>query len=426
MTSTPLARKIHAAVDVDAVVALTRDLVRIRSENPPGRETEVVEFLRGVFAGLGLAEGTVVEPVPGRQSLLVATGDGVRSGKPVLLVNGHLDTVPVRPQAWRHDPFGGQVHDGRLYGRGSADMKGGLAAAITALQVCRALDLDLPCEIAFHLVADEELGGEHGTATLLREGLIHANACLVPEPTGLRLCLAERGLLFARINTRGIPAHGSEPSKGRSAIMTAAAIAQVLHDNEFPQKPHPLLGTTTCNVGVIRGGSGPNVVPEECELQVDRRALPGDTEESVVRGLLDRIACLGLAPGADYDLVVDTFCEASEIDAAHPFVGTVADSYRAMTGRRPGITGLPFTTDARFMRNRLAIPTLVFGPGDLDVAHTVDEYVEVDALLAAVGVYAHLFASFTGTQRLRDGWTSSAVDTGTVDTGTEESAHSML
>lgn len=412
MTPTSLVRGIRSAVDVDAVVTLTRDLVRIRSENPPGRETEVVTYLQGLFGEMGLATGRVVEPAPGRQSLLVSTEPATPSGKPVLLVNGHLDTVPVRPDAWRHDPFGGEVHDGRLYGRGSADMKGGVAAAITALQVCRALRLDLPCEVAFHLVADEELGGRQGTAALLRAGLIRADACLDPEPTGLDLCLAERGLMFARVTTRGIPAHGSEPSKGRSAIITAAAIAQVLHDNEFPQTPHPLLGTTTCNVGVIRGGSGPNVVPEECELQIDRRVLPGDTERSVVQGIVDRIASLGLSPGEDYDLEVDTFCEPSEIDAGHPFVDTVAASFQAMTGRSPGITGLPFTTDARFMRNQLGIPAVVFGPGELHVAHTVDEYVDVDALVTAVAVYAHLFAGFTGTQRLGDERERSSLDNG--------------
>lgn len=408
----PLAREIRAAVDVDVVVSLTRDLVRLRSENPPGHESDVIAYLRDLFRTIGLGDGRIIEPAPGRQSLLVATGDGAVSGKPVLLVNGHVDTVPVRPDGWRHDPFGGEVHDGRLYGRGSADMKGGIAGAITALQVCRSLGLELPCEVAFHLVADEELGGAHGTAVLLEKGLIAADACLDPEPTGLQLCLAERGLMFARVTTRGVPAHGSEPSKGRSAIITAAAIAQVLHDNEFPQTPHPLLGTTTCNVGVIRGGSGPNVVPEECELQIDRRVLPGDTQQSVVRGVVDRIASLGLSRGTDYELVVDMFCEPSEIDAGHPFVGTVADSYRAMTGRLPGITGLPFTTDARFMRNQLGIPAVVFGPGKLDVAHTVDEYVDVDSLVTAVSVYAHIFAGFTGTQRLRDVASHSSIDTG--------------
>ncbi|WP_432851254.1 M20 family metallopeptidase [Amycolatopsis sp. CA-161197] len=410
MTHPALANRIRSAVDVDAVVALTQDLVRLRSENPPGGETEVAKHLRGVFAGMGLT-GRVVEPAPGRPSLLVATGDGARSGKPVLLVNGHLDTVPAAAGGWRHDPFGGRVQDGRLYGRGTADMKGGIAAAVTALQVCRSLELELPCEVVFHLVADEELGGARGTAELLRQGLVSADACLVPEPTGLRLCLAERGLMFAKVATHGIPAHGSEPAKGRSAIITAAAIVQVLHDNVFPQTPHPLLGTTTCNVGMIRGGSGPNVVPEECELRIDRRILPGETQPDAEQGIIDRIASLGLYRGTDYELEVETFCEPSEIDGAHPFVDFVARSCRAMTGRDPGRTGLPFTTDARFMRNQLGVPSIVFGPGDLGVAHTVDEYVDIDALVTAVGVYAHVFASFTGTEPLSSKPARSSVDT---------------
>lgn len=402
---TGLERRIRAAVDVDDVVGLTRDLVRIRSENPPGRETEVVQYLHRLFADMGM-HGDIVEPVPGRQNLLVTTGDGQCSGKPVLLVNGHLDTVPVRPESWQHDPFGGEVYEGRLFGRGAADMKGGLAAAIVALRVCRTLGTELPCEVTFHLVADEELGGRQGTAALLERGLIRADACLDPEPTGMQLCLAERGLMFARVTTQGIPAHGSEPSRGRSAIISAAAIAQVLHDNVFPQTPHPLLGTTTCNVGAIRGGSGPNVVPEECELRIDRRILPGDTQDGTVAGIVDRISSLGLTRGADYEIEVETFCEPSEIDEQHPFVGDVAESVQAMTGRPAGRTGLPFTTDARFMRNQLGVPSVVLGPGDLGVAHTVDEYVDVDALVEAVGVYALLFATFAGTDPLRDTCTS--------------------
>jgi acetylornithine deacetylase/succinyl-diaminopimelate desuccinylase family protein len=403
MSGAGLARSIRAAVDVDAVVALTRDLVRLRSENPPGRETEVVGYLRDLFTGMGMGPGTVVEPRPGRQNLLAATGDGAASGKPVLLINGHLDTVAVRTEGWRYDPLGGEVHDGRLYGRGAADMKGGIAAAIVALQVARSVGPDLPCEVVFHLVADEEAGGEYGTAELLRRGLINADGCVIPEPTGSAVCLAERGLMFARITTHGVPAHGSDPGKGRSAILAAAAIAQVLHGTEFPQTPHPLLGSTTCNVGTIRGGTGPNVVPEECVLHIDRRMVPGDTEHDVVRGLMTRIAALGMTPGQDYDLIVDTVCEPSAIPADHPFVGTVAASHHVMTGRYPDLTGLPFTTDARFMRNDLGIPTLVYGPGDLDLAHTADEYVEVDALLDAAAVYAHLFATFTGTQPLGHG-----------------------
>jgi succinyl-diaminopimelate desuccinylase len=391
MTLVPTLR---AAVDVEAVVALTRDLVQIPSENPGGRESEVVSYLQDVFEEMGLGRGQIVEAVEGRRSLIVSTGDGT-GDKPRLLINGHLDVVPVQPNGWRFPPFGAEVSNGRIYGRGTTDMKGGVASAIHGLKVCLDLGLTLPCEVIFHLVADEELGGELGTKVLLDRGIISADACVVAEPTNLQLCLGERGLLFAKIVTRGVPAHGSEPSLGRSAILVAASIAQVLHDNTFAGDPHPLLGTTTCNVGVISGGSGPNVVPERCELLIDRRVLPGETLESTLAGIHQRIATLELSPD-EYSLEVQTFCEPSEISADNGFVSVMSDAVKAMTGKRPAITGLPFTTDARFMRNDLGIPTVVFGPGELAVAHTVDEYVEVDSLVEAASVFAGLYATFDG------------------------------
>jgi len=389
-----LVSTLRAAVDVDAVVALTRDLVQIPSENPGGCEAEVVSYLQDVFEEMGLGRGQIVEVVEGRRSLIVSTGDG-SGNKPRLLINGHLDVVPVQPNGWRFPPYGAEVSNGRIYGRGTTDMKGGVAAAIHGLKVCQDLGLTLPCEVTFHLVADEELGGRLGTKVLVEQGIISADACVVAEPTDLKLCLGERGLLFAKIVTRGVPAHGSEPSLGRSAILVAASIAQVLHNNTFTGDPHPLLGTTTCNVGVINGGSGPNVVPEWCEMLIDRRVLPGESLESTLAGIHQRIATLELAPD-EYSVEVQTFCEPSEISASEGFVSVMSDTVTAMTGRRPAITGLPFTTDARFMRNDLGIPTVVFGPGELAVAHTVDEYVEVDSLVEAASVFAGLYATFDG------------------------------
>lgn len=388
---------LHEAIDVEAVVALTKALVDIPSANPPGDESAVADYLLGVLADLGL-HTEVVEPVPGRVSVLAQTGDGRQTGKPILLINGHIDTVPANPSSWTHDPFTADVRHGRIYGRGTTDMKGGVAAAISAYSVCRQLGIDLPCELVFHLVADEELGGTHGTGHLLEAGRIVADAAIIPEPTSLQLCLAERGLMFARITTSGIPAHGSDPDRGRSAIMSAAAIAETLHGSRFSSDSHPLLGETTCNVGMIKGGSGPNVVPEFCELLIDRRAIPGDTMDSLVQGIEHRIATVGLEPGS-YELEVQTYCEPSEISADDPFVAHLSEAFRDMTGREPAFTGLPFTTDARFIRNQLGLPAVVFGPGDLSLAHTIDEYVEIDDLVTAVGVYARIFSNFTGVKQ---------------------------
>lgn len=390
---------IRRSVDVNTVVGLTRDLVRLPSTNPPGDESAVADHLMGVLDRLGMSPH-LISGLDGRPNVLASTRPDWweprgADAKPVLLVNGHIDTVPADPTNWRTDPWAADIVDGRLYGRGSTDMKGGVAAAIAALIHCRQLEIDLPCDITFHFVADEELGGTHGTRHLLDQGLIDADAALVPEPTDLQLCIAERGLMFASVTTHGIPAHGSEPSRGSSAIMPALAITEALHAREFPGEPHPLLGATTCNVGMINGGNGPNVVAERCVLHIDRRAVPGDTEASLVDGLRRRIATVGLSPD-EYEIEVTTYCEPSEIAPNDPFVELVGDTAHRMTGHRPRFTGLPFTTDARFLRNQLHIPTVVYGPGDLRLAHVIDEYVEIDDLVTATSVLALVYSTFTG------------------------------
>jgi acetylornithine deacetylase/succinyl-diaminopimelate desuccinylase family protein len=313
--------------------------------------------------------------------------------RPTLIVNGHLDVVPVYADAWTHDPFDPVVEDGRLHGRGSADMKGGIAAAICALGVLARAGRDPACNVAFHLVADEERGGALGTRVLAERDLIRGDACLVPEPTSFAVCVAERGLLVADVVVRGRPAHGSRPREGVSAIEHAASVVLALHAADFGDHPHPLLGTPTANVGEIRGGSGHNTVAESCQVVVDRRLLPGTTEQDAVSGLRRRIEAAGVN-GLDYDLSVRVYGEASELDREHPFVHRVRHALEAVTGADPPVIGMSFTTDARFVRNQAGIPTVVCGPGDIEQAHAADEWVSIDRLVDAAAAYAELYATF--------------------------------
>jgi succinyl-diaminopimelate desuccinylase len=363
--------------------------VAAESENPPGNERDAAEVARGFLRELG-AEVSQVEGAPGRVSLVARVGD---RGSPTLLINGHLDTVPVGPAPWAHDPFGGEVSDGRLWGRGAADMKGGVAAAIEAVHAVRRAGTELPCDVVFHLVADEERGGQLGTRVLLERGLISADACVVPEPTGLDICVAERGILHVDVRLLGRPAHASEPRKGVSAIEKAAKVVLALHAADFGNLPHPLLGSPTANAGMIQGGTGANVVAERCVVTVDHRALPGQTEEDAVddvRRLIDRID----DPELRYELAPIVFGEASELRVDHPWVAEVGSTIEAVTGRRPRVIGMPFATDARFMRNQASIPAVVCGPGAIEQAHVVDEWVTIDALVDAAAVYASIMARF--------------------------------
>ena len=380
-------------VDTDALVERTRALVAVDTQNPPGNEREALPLCRSMLEPFG-ARFEEFEPEPGRASLLATLGEGA-GGRPTLIVNGHLDVVPVHRPGWTHDPFAAELDGGRLYGRGTADMKGGIAAAVEALAVLRRSGREPACDVAFHLVADEERGGALGTGALVASGAVRGDACLVPEPTGLSVCVAERGLFTATITVHGRPAHGSEPLEGVSAIEKAAKIVLALHGADFGGPPHDLLGRPTCNVGVIAGGSGHNTVAERCTLVIDRRLLPGasaETAEGELRACIDAIDDDDLR----YDLEPLVHGEASELDVDHPFVGSMQAAVHAVLGQPAPVCGMRFTTDARFVRNQAGIPTVVCGPGEVAQAHTNDEWVAVDQLVDAAAVYAELFATFAG------------------------------
>jgi acetylornithine deacetylase/succinyl-diaminopimelate desuccinylase family protein len=371
-------------------VDLTTAMIQCDTRNPPGGETLIIPLVSDVMRGLGAAV-EVFEPAPGRPSLLAQCGpcDGSR---PILLINGHLDVVPVDVDEWSVPPFAGVVRDGNLMGRGACDMKGGIAAAIEGLRACRDARVEPPADLVFHLVADEETGGAFGTAALLSAGRIAADAAVVPEPSELGVGVAERGTLFARIEVFGRAGHGSDPTASRSAVADAARITQALHGARFPGDVHPLLGSPSCNVGTVRGGSAANIVAAYCELHVDRRVLPGQTCEEAVASLRAVIDGFG---DISYEIGVLSFAEASELASEDPFVDYMRDICGGPDGPAP-VRGLYLGTDARFLRNQLGIPTVIYGPGSMKVAHAADEFVPIADLTAAARSFAGLFGSFVG------------------------------
>ncbi len=383
----------HEHVDVERLVDLARALIAVGTPNPPGNEAAIAAVLRGALAPWE-PSWTEVEPAPGRLSLIAKLPRGGDGGsRPTLIVNGHTDVVPAVPERWSSSPFRPSVVDGRLYGRGSADMKGGLAAAICALATLKAAGQEPACDIVFQFVADEERGGALGTRALLESGLVQGDACLVPEPTSLAVCVAERGLLQGEIVIKGKPAHGSRPREGVSAVEIGAQIALALHAADFGGPDHPLLGQPTANVGTFQGGTAFNVVAEQARLGFDRRLLPGTSLDEAVRGLRQRIDSVGLGEG-EYDVVVHDYGEGSEMSADHPFAALVRQCVTAVTGRPTPTIGMSFTTDARFVRNQGGIPAVVCGPGDIAQAHGIDEWAAVSQLVEATAAYAGLYRSF--------------------------------
>ncbi|BBY64981.1 M20 family metallopeptidase [Mycolicibacterium helvum] len=378
-----------AAVDGWRCAQLAAAMVRCDTRNPPGDETSILPLLSDTLSRLG-ASVEIFEAAPKRTSLLASvTGTGP-PGRPTLLVNGHLDVVPVVESEWTLPPFGGVIRDGRLYGRGACDMKGGIAAAIEGLRACLDAAVLPRCDVTFHLVADEETGGRWGTEALTAAGRIAADAAVVPEPSELQIGVAERGVLLAEITVSGRAAHGSDPGAGHSAIADAARVVEALHGADFGGPDHPLLGRPSCNVGQIDGGTAPNIVASSCVLRIDRRVLPGQACEDVVEEL--EAVIRRAVPDIDYTFEVTAFAAGSELASDDPFVDLVAQA----TGDRSPVRGLNLGSDARFLRNDLGIPTVVYGPGSITMAHRRDEYVLMTELLEAAMTFARLFARFGG------------------------------
>jgi succinyl-diaminopimelate desuccinylase len=384
---------VRKLVELEDVVALTRELVAIDTSNPPGNEAAAEAVCLQALERWN-PRVQRVEPEPGRRSLILELPHPEGPGeRPTLIVNGHLDVVPVVAESWSSDPFKATEREGRLYGRGTADMKGGIAAAICALEVLERAGRAPACDLAFHLVADEERGGQLGTRVLLESGFLRGDACLVPEPTSLDLCVAERGLLQGHLTVHGRPGHGSRPREGVSAIEHGARIVLALHAADFGDPEHPLLGKPTANVGMIEGGTSFNTVAQRCRLDVDRRVLPGLDQAEAVSQLRARVESAGVEE-LRYDFDVVAFGEASEMSPDDPFARLVGTAVNEATGAQPATIGMTFTTDARFVRNQAGIPAVVCGPGDLACAHVTDEWVSLDRLADATATYAELFARF--------------------------------
>ena len=357
-------------------LGLARALVRLDTRNPPGRERSAVALLARRLEALG-ATCRTIEPRPGRQSLIAEAGP---ASAPVLALCGHLDTVAFDAAAWTCPPLSGAIGGGRLWGRGAADMKGGVAALVEALARIRAGQRALRWRLRFLLLADEEAGSGLGAAVLAGDDALIADLAVVAEPTSLRATTSERGAAWLRFDVHGRGAHAGRPGDGRSAIAAGAELVRRLHeapaDGSAPE----------ANVGAIAGGAEPNVIAHACRLRVDRRLDAGVTEADVLEWAHRHARAVAGAHGVAVDVALEDLCLASGSDAGHPLVAAA----RARLDPGGAARAFEATTDARFLR-AAGTPTIVWGPGDLAVAHATDEWVAVAELEAATERLAELY-----------------------------------
>ena len=384
------------ATDPDEVLRYAQALIAAPSENPGGTEDEVADVTTGILTDLG-ANIRIVRSEEGRPSVVARIGSGER---PRLAWNGHLDTVPAGdPSTWSSGPFEGAVVDGRLVGRGACDMKGPIAAALAAVAALRRAGLSLAGTLDLHLVADEELAGTHGTRVLRDEGLLDQDAAIVGEPSEMEIALAERGGAWVIAVAHGKAAHGSQPHLGVNAILTMSRFLLRLPE-ALPDRVHPLVGAPTVNVALITGGSAPNVVPDRCEVEIDRRIVPGEEDPEEVLAPFRRLVeeLVAERPDTHIEISLKDWTEAAETTGDSAIASLVRDAIAAETGSPPPFVGFTGITDARFYINDAHIPTVIAGPGSLSLAHTANESIGVDEMVAAARAFARTFVGFLGTR----------------------------
>lgn len=384
------------AIDDEALTAFTQALVRIRSVHEPetGSDESVAAALVADEMRKFGWDPQIVEVVPGRPNVIAVIEGGGGPG-PTLGFEGHTDVVTEGDRGeWSVDPYGGEIRDGRLYGRGTADMKAGVASMIYGVRGLQQAG-PFPGRVVLIVLCDEEgmmLGAKHFAKTELAATV---DACIVCEPEGDEVCVAARGSIRIRLEFQGKMAHGAMPQKGRNPITAAAGLIAALpgYQQELlePHPPHEHLGPVTLTPTVVGGGTTEqvNVIPATTEVYLDVRAIPGVDHDALI-GRIGELAREAGAPlGVEVAVEVIDNRPSVEIDSAHPVVAAVVAGHREVCGTTPVYGGVPGATDGTVLWRDAGIPNVVYGPGDKWIAHQVDEYVDV----ADLGRYARVYAN---------------------------------
>jgi succinyl-diaminopimelate desuccinylase len=397
----------------DEIVDFAARLVRIPTVNPPGDEYEACASVIGdqlrahgadvdLLPAIGRIEHTPQHPrinVIGRQA---GTGNG-----PAIHLNGHFDVVPAG-LGWTRDPFGGEIADGRLYGRGSCDMKAGLAAAVFAVEAIRRAGVKSAAPIEVSGTVDEESGGFAGVAWLAENRLLsreRTKAVIIPEPFGVdRVCVGHRGVYWFEVIAEGRIAHGSMPYLGINAIDGMSHLLDLVRDELGPAlfgrvttMPVVPEGSrhATININGIDGGQPVDDTPspcvaDRCRAVFDRRFL---MEEGLERTRTEIVALVAKAqsrmPDVRFSIEDRLIFEPTRTPEDAPVIGALVDAIRQVTGRDASLVASPGTYDHKHVARIAGVPHCVaYGPGQLDLAHQPDEYCNIDDIIAATKVLA--------------------------------------
>jgi succinyl-diaminopimelate desuccinylase len=401
--------------------------------NPPGDTSEIAGFIKDYLSGRGL-NVELHESEKGKVSVVGTLKGG---GEQRFIWDGHIDVVPIaKPDAWAVDPWEGKIVDSRIVGRGAADMKGNVGAAMVAATILAEKDTNLGGDFVLGIVPDEETGGYLGTGYLVDKGVLLGDACIVGEFSPFNtLCVGEKGILWLNVKASGIPAHGSVKFLGVNAIDMLYKFVEALYkieeiDRKLPEEVNKIIDVVQpvlnqletlgfsremlnnlykrlfVNLGIIKGGEKVNIVPANAEAEVDIRILPG-MDYSLIMEEIEQIRnkynkflekkypnlkATGIE-GITLEEILRFDPSYQNLDV--PLVYLIKNAMQKVTGKEPLLFVQTGGTDARFFRAK-GIPTVVFGAGS-ETAHGANEYVPIDNLIDVTKIYALAAMDFLGT-----------------------------
>ena len=381
-------RLVLSHISEEEVVAFHRRLVQIPSVNPPGDVREAIAVVESTLAVEGF-ETRLVSKLDIMPSLIATIGN---DEGPVLAFNAHLDVVPIgEASAWTHDPFGAEVEDGRIYGRGAGDDKASVAAQVMAAIALARSGVPLKGRLIVNEVADEEVGGFNGAAFIQEERFFAPDYLIVGEQTMNEVALGEKGGIPTTIKVYGRTAHGALPWEGANAIEAVAEIIVALRRNYYPviaERTNPYFHPSSASVNLMAGGVKSNVVPDYAEIQIDRRLVPGEDPAEVLAEMRV-VAEEAVKDFPGIRIEVGEYWPggaATQTPEDSPLVKAMQGANQRL-GLSTNLRGFSMATDGRFWA-RQGTPTIIYGPGDPKLAHVPDEWVGIDEIMEATRSYA--------------------------------------
>ncbi|MEW6622445.1 MAG: ArgE/DapE family deacylase [Bacillota bacterium] len=388
------------------LVDLACDLVKIDSQNPPGRYEEIVGYLEGKFKSWGIPAEThkVPEEFLEEQDVsypklnILASITGQEPG-PTLIFLAHLDTVPVgKTRDWTYEPLAAQIHDGKIFGRGIVDCKGRLAAYAVAAAALKNSGMPFKGKLIVAATCDEETGGSLGAGYLVQQGLLRGEMAVV-EGYSNQIIRAMCGVLEMKIIAKGKAAHAGWKWKGINAIEKMAKVIEILNElqGELLQEPSKIEGIpcTGINIGKIAGGTKSNVVPDYAEIEIDIRVMPEHTIEEISQRVHAKIKLLQEKdPEAEYIIEEnkETSIPPTIIPLDSPLIASLQRAVHFVEGKNLPVLGVPIQSDARWLLDA-GIQAINYGPGTPDnKVHGVNEYIEIDNLITSTKVLAAMAA----------------------------------